>query len=336
MDCGREKLEGGADFMSDLAWRDWRPIAVRASPEGLRVDWANFCGLRFIDSFYSQTVGHALNNPARMIFRRETPIEFMDVLAREAPGIAPSGFIFHLSRCGSTLVSRMLAALSRNIVISEPPPLDQLLQLASGEASLGWLRGLLNIWSRPRNQGERRFYLKFDSWQVRELPLILQAFPDVPWIFLYRDPVEVMVSHRRAMGSQMVPLAIDPRRLGVDPVSIDAANLSEYCARVLARFCATALEFAGRGRGSVVNYTELPEAVTGPIARHFGEHFLPEEIAAMAEAAKMNAKSPMIVFAADSAEKQREADAEIRELVRKWLDEPYRRLEALRLKQDQR
>ena len=76
-----------------------------------------------------------------------------------------------------------------------------------------------------------------------------------------------MVSHQRAMGPQMIPLALDPRRLGVDPASINAVNLSEYSARVLAQFCATALEFAGRGRGKVVNYSELPEAVTGSIAR---------------------------------------------------------------------
>ena len=46
--------------------------------------------------------------------------DLLDQAAAE-PGIDPTGFIFHLARCGSTLVSQMLAALPEHIVLSEAP-----------------------------------------------------------------------------------------------------------------------------------------------------------------------------------------------------------------------
>jgi hypothetical protein len=321
--------------MNGPDWRDWMPIGVYSQSAGLRVDWCNFQGIRFTDSFFQQTVSHALSHPARMLFRRDSPIGFLETLVGSCPGIPPTGFIFHVSRCGSTLVSQMLAAVPANIVLSEPPPFDQVLSLPPVEAARGidprtaWLRGLLSAWGRPR-QGETRFFVKFDSWHILELPLIRQAFPDVPWIFLYRDPVEVLVSHRRVPGAQMVPGVVDPRRLGLDPASIDPAKLGEYTARVLARFYAAALDFAGLGRGLLVNYRDLPAAVPDEIARHFGLDLGADEQAQMAAAGQFNAKNPGLAYQPDSSGKQAEATEEIRQRADLWLGDLYRRLESAR------
>jgi hypothetical protein len=321
--------------MTGSQWRDWMPIAVRCGGPEPVVDWANFRGLRFADPFFRQTVNRALSNPARLLFQRESLIGFLETLARDCPGIPPTGFIFHLSRCGSTLVSRMLAALPENIVVSEPPPFDRVLSLpppglAPGpDPRIAWLQGLLSAWARPRS-GESRFFAKFDSWHLLELPLILQAFPEVPWIFLYRDPVEVLVSHRRVPGAQTVPGIVDPRRLGLDPATVEPAALGEYAARVLAQICSAALTFLGQGRGRLVNYRELPGAVPGGIARHFGVAFTPQEEAQLAAAAQFDAKNPTLPFQPDSAAKQAEATEEIRRRAQTWLGGLYERLEAAR------
>jgi hypothetical protein len=312
------------------------PVAVRNGQSGLVVDWANFSGIRFTDPFFQQTVNHALSFPARMMFRRESPIGLLGDLARESPGIPPTGFIFHLSRCGSTLVSQMLASVPSNIVVSEPPPFDRVLGVAPAAPPAGpdpriaWMRGLLSAWAQTRS-GETRFFVKFDSWHVLELPLILQAFPKVPWIFLYRDPVEVLVSHGRMPGAQTVPGVVDPRRLGLDPASIDPAALGEYTARVLAQVCAAALKYSGSGRGLLVNYLELPGAVTGRIARHFGLALTPEEKVLVDSAAGLDAKNPGFTFQPDSASKQAQATEDIRRRAQAWLGGLYERLEAARM-----
>ena len=62
----------------------------------------------------------------------------------------------------------------------------------------------------------RDYFVKFDSWNTLDLALIRRAFPDVPWIFLYRDPVEVIVSHMRQRGSQMIPGAFEKLMPDVD------------------------------------------------------------------------------------------------------------------------
>jgi hypothetical protein len=309
------------------------PISVRRGPSGPVVDWANFHGIRFTDPFFQQTVNHALGHPARMLFRRESPIGFLETLARDSPGIPPTGFVFHLSRCGSTLVSQMLAAVAANIVVSEPPPFDQVLNFpmsaSAPDPRIASLRGLMSAWARPRG-AETRFFVKFDSWHLLELPAILDAFPGVPWIFLYRDPVEVLVSHHRVPGAQTVPGFVNPRRLGLDPASVDPAAVGEYAARVLAQICKAALAFTGRGRGLLVNYRELPGAVPAAIARHFGAEFTPEEEAGMGAAALRDAKNPSFAFQADSAAKQEEATGEIRRRAQVWLGGLYEQLETAR------
>src|SRR5580658_10714552 len=114
MQGGGAPAEHGPVTMADHSWMQWMPIGLRRRPSGWTATWCFFDGIRPTDPFFQQTVNHALGDPARMLFLRETPVGLLAELAREHPGIAPNGFIFHLSRCGSTLVTRMLASLPRN------------------------------------------------------------------------------------------------------------------------------------------------------------------------------------------------------------------------------
>jgi hypothetical protein len=121
--------------------------------------------------------------------------------------------------------------------------------------------------------------------------------------------------------------------LGLDPATVNPAALDEYAARVLAQLCTAAGDNRGLGRGLFVHYRELPAAIFGSIARHFGLELTPAEIATMTGAARFDAKSPSFVFERDSDAKQREASDEIRDLARVWLAEPYERLESIRRSQ---
>jgi hypothetical protein len=49
-----------------------------------------------------------------------------------------------------------------------------------------------------------------------------------------------------------------------------SADRGEWCARVLAAICGSALEFRGDPAGRFVDYRELPEAAVDHIASHFG------------------------------------------------------------------
>ena len=139
---------------------------------------------------------------------------------------------------------------------------------ATASVAVRALRAIVTTFGRCRAGDERRYVVKLDSWHALALPLFRRAFPEVPWVFLYRDPVEVLVSQMRQRGTQMLPQVLPPRFYGIDD---DGAALDEdYCARVLAAICNAAADNAKLGGGLMIDYRELPAAVMSRIMPHFG------------------------------------------------------------------
>ena len=319
----------------DLA--GWTPIDVRWQNARLLVDWCRLGDVRFTDPFFEQTVARLLRDPARMFFRHQTPVETLEYLTGAQPAVPPTGFIFHLSRCGSTFLAQMLAALDQNIVISEAPAIDQVLSAhrrdprITDARRIAWVRGLVSALARPRRGDERHVFVKFDSWHTLELPLLAEAFPDVPWIFLYRDPVEVLVSHQRQRGSQMIPGGLDPRLLGLDPSAAAALSLDEYAARVLAQIADAALAHAPLGRARFVNFRQLPAVLWESLGEFFGVEWSAADIARMRAVAPFSAKNPTLPHHDDSAAKHAAGSDEIRRLAATWLGDIHAQLEQRRL-----
>lgn len=322
---------------SDLA--GWTPIHVEMGQGKPKVEWCRLGGVRFSDPFFEQTIARGLRNPARLLFQRETSIDVLESIEDVIDGLRPSGFIFHMSRCGSTLVAQMLAALPHSIVISEAPPIDQVLSShlrleVTAEKRITWLRGLVVALTQRHSAQEQHSFIKFDSWHILELPLIRTAFPDVPWIFLYRDPVEVMVSQTKLRGMQMIPGRVDPRIFGLDSAAALQLPIDVYGAQVLARICDAGLHYAASHGGRVVNFSQLPGALIDTIGQLFGLTFTNEDLTRLRTAADANAKNPVLPHQADVAKKQREATPALRQLVSGMLGDRYAALEALRATQE--
>lgn len=314
----------------------WIPIRIYWQESQAMVDWCYLGTRRLSESFFEHTIQHLLWQPFNLVFRHQTPIETLTELQDARPGLPPSGFIFHMSRCGSTLTAQMLAALPQNIIISEAPLIDTVLRAnlhdrrVTEEQRVTWLRGLIGALGQVRNAGERHLFIKFDSWSILDLPVIRRAFPETPWIFLYRDPVEVMVSQVRQRGSQMVPGVLDPRTLGLDFTTARQISLEEYCARALAAICEAAIRFYEPDAAQLVHYRQLPEAVWSSLAGFFGVCYSQEEVEQMRTVAQFDAKNTRLAFEQDSPAKQQLASAEIRALAEQFVRPWYDRLEALR------
>jgi hypothetical protein len=310
--------------VSDLT--GWVPIRYCWENGRPEVDWCYAGTRRFLEPFFDQTVEQFLRLPFNLLFRRQTPVEVLADWQAARPGLAPTGFIFPMSRCGSTLVSQMLAALPQNVVLAEAGPLDGVLRAplrapgVTDEQRIAWLRGLVSALGQARNPEEKHLFIKLDSWHTLELPLIQRAFPGVPWIFLYRNPVEVVVSHIRQRGAQMVPGVLDTASFGLDLAAAGQMAAEDYIARVLARICETALDMHQKtGGGMLVNYEQLPAAITAEVASFFGMAWSAEEKERLTAAARFNAKNPYLFFAPDSAEKQQQATDRIRQVADAWV-----------------
>jgi hypothetical protein len=321
--------------VSAAQFADWMPIRVYWQGNQPTVDWCHLGSLRFTDPFFTGTIEQALRLPFNLLFRRQTPIESLCELQAREPGLPPTGFIFHMSRCGSTLAAQMLAALPKNIVISEASPIDAILNAGfrdpavTDEQRILWLRALLSAFGRRRQQQEEHFFIKFDSWHALDLPLIQQAFPEVPWIFLYRDPVEVLVSHQNMPGAQMIPGAIGAR-IGYSVADVvGQMSMVEYGARVLARICKAAFEHRN-DYGLFVDYRQLPEEVWLLLETHFGVIPSEADLVRMRDAAEFDAKTPGMPFLRDGEKKKRQATKIISALSAKWLAPVHERLQAAR------
>ena len=307
-------------------FHQWAPIRIFSRDSDVFVDWCWAGEQRFEQPFFDNTVEVLLRRPFNLAFRHETPIETLGELHSVDPGLRPDGFIFHMSRCGSTLVSQMLASLGQNIVISEASPIDRVLRAAADrERRIDMLRWLVSVYGRRRD-AEEHFFIKFDSWSTLDIDLIAEAFPDVPWIFLYRDPVEVIVSHMRKRGSQMIPGSMEHVLPSLDLAASLQMPAEQYCARVLARICESAIA-ADRSNALFINYNRLPGAVFDHILGHFKVHYPAVDLQTMTAAAEMDAKTPSLPFVPDSESKRADASDTARTAAREFVEPLYQQIE---------
>jgi hypothetical protein len=257
----------------------WTPIRIFFRGSEALAEWIWTGSRRFTESFFEDTIKEALRSPFTSLIRREMPLDAADRIE----GLAPAGLIFHMSRCGSDRIARMLAALDRAVVISEAGPVDAILQAKLSlpglpkQHHIRWLRQVVASLGQRRSGAESLYFLNLHAWHIHHLPLLREAFPDVPWIFAHRDPREVIASYLREPGRLSLPGAVDPRFLRLRPEDITAFTREDWCKRVVHGFLESADSGRGDPLGLFVDYATLPEAVWGSIAAHFGVQLTAEE-----------------------------------------------------------
>jgi hypothetical protein len=330
---GLDRLSGAP--LTGTRWPPsaWLPGYVVSLGGELAIDWIHFAGERFTGPFFEEALRRAGARPFNALFRyRMTAADFV-ANAEPEGSLAPGGLVFHMSRCGSTLATQMLAVLPDMVALSEPAPLDALVLFAAtrNELDAGWrvaaVRAMVAALGRRRSGEERRYVLKLDTWHILALPLFRRAFPAVPWAFLHRDPVEVMVSQMRMRGIQTMPELMPPGLYGLQPHQVAGQPEEEVCAYVLGMFCRAAADNLADG-GIAIAYPDVAEAVTTRLAPHFGFDLDAAEQAAMAAATRRDAKQPDRTFTADATAKQREASDALRAAAARHMAEPCARLSA--------
>ena len=322
---------GGEDGLEPVL-TGWTPFRVGVDAMGLVVDWCYLGEESFSDPFFEQTVQRCRAKPFNRLFARQTPIETLTGLGKARPGIRPTAFIFHSSRCGSTLFSQLAAALPDTIVISEAPPIDQILSASVSEAQrVAWLRAVLSALGQPRRGDERHFFVKFDAWHVIDLSLIRRAFPDVPFVFLYREPAEVIASQMRMPGIHMIPGMIDSSRIGLDLQGVLRLDREEHCARVLALVYAAAVTHAESGLVTLMNYGELPEAASRQLLEWCGLEATEEIVQRFRRVTEFDAKTPSLPFHPGDVTSRPAPTGRATDAARRFVTPYYERLESIRL-----
>jgi hypothetical protein len=233
----------------------WIPdrIVVDSTGES-RCHWADLTGIRVTDPFFEST----LSRRESRLDRWSTVGELYDEAAT-VPEVADLTFIFHVSRCGSTLLSQLFCLHEGMLVFSEAPLLDEILNSDRPDREALFIAAL-RLLGRLRAGAGDRIVVKTDCWHVFHAARLRRLYPQARFVLLHRRPAAVLASHQKARGMQMVPgaLAHAPFDVQYDP---ERMSLDQYAALVLERIYAAMLEIATVDeRSLLVSYEEgFPE-----------------------------------------------------------------------------
>jgi hypothetical protein len=311
---------GGDQQAADFT--GWIPFKIRITEGEVVADWCYLGDERFTAPFFGDTIRRCMRTFKRPI--RTVPIELLCERRTSHPGVPPTAFIFHGSRCGSTLLAQMAAAMPYTIVLSEAEPIDHVLRAAApAQARIEWLRALISALGQPRF-GERHLIVKFDAWHVLEIDLVQRAFPDVPCVFLYRQPAAVVESQLRMPGLQMVPGTLDPSLFGLDLETAIRLGREEYASRFLGKVYAAAADAAEARRVIAINYSELPSRGYAEVLKWCAPDRPAEALERLHDVARVDAKTPSLPYEATPSKTENQL---VEQMVGRFTHASYQRLE---------
>lgn len=268
--------------------------------------------------------------------------------------IPPNAFVYHESRVGSTLVANSLAAFDpeRNRVYSESSPLINAMKACGFLHGTGCdvaksnavIQDVVYMMGRTDDPDEDRLFFKIQSIGNTYNHNLRAAFPDTPWLFLYREPVQVMMSHlppgRRNMeGAVCLRTKRSPPQLlkelvknrSSDGRSYKDISLYEACAAHLAYLCESAItEHTKSGTGRMVNYAKLPDMLLDDIIpNYFGLPVGEPQRQRVFDVAKNYSKGRQNskTWKDDTQIKEDAASPKVRSAATEFLAESYRTLE---------
>ena len=297
--------------------------------------------VRLDEPFFQQTVDRVKRDKRGELF---TEFDVLPQLEKVLESVPPTGFIFHSSRCGSTLVANACRAIANSIVLSEANAIDKLIARFFTDADgvkvslySVFLRGVVHALGQRRSGNEQHLFIKFACTSFAQIERITRIWPHVPWLFLYRDPIETIVSNVNNPPSWL--LDDDWRVLasitGVSPNEVAAMSLEERCARSIGSFYSHAHALAN-DKSMLLNYNQLSVPVISSVLEFFKVSPSTRELEAIARASGVYSKevSRTRPFEADAGAKQNIASVMVREMAARWSNEPYQRLEQKRLRNE--
>jgi hypothetical protein len=287
----------------------WIPVKLYPEDDSLLCRWLYTGNKDFNEPFFDETISACRSLPENGHLKRS--MSSTDVLAgwvKDIEVIEPTAFIFHISRCGSTLISQMLGMQPSNIVLSEVPFFDDLLRYGKKhhcmEQILPPLKAAIGLYGAKRKAAYQQLFIKTDSWHIHFYKELRALYPAVPFFLLYRKPDEVIRSQQKKRGMQAIPNLLEAAIFGFDPATIGQMNLDEYMGMVIESYLTAFVEILQHDKAAyAINYHDGAMNMVQRIATVTGLPISAEEMVLMQNRAGFHAKFPEQVF---SEEKRNE------------------------------
>lgn len=243
----------------------WIPYRMLTDAEGtVQFRWLYAGTHAFTEPFFDESVSACLSLPQNVPGKFPlTSAEELIRIAEQCESIAPTAFVYHVSRCGSTLLSQLLSCDESNIVLSEVPLLDEILRIPvaahAAPSPEELFRAVLKLLSRKRSGHEQRVFVKTDSWHVLFYDRLQTWYPDASSFLLYRHPKEVGRSQANHPAMHSVPGVIAPALFGLREEEALHMTRETYLDHVLCCYFSTYAEILRRGSTAfAMSYHEGP------------------------------------------------------------------------------
>lgn len=189
--------------------------------------WQEYLADRFLKPFF--------NEEKKSKNKRYLSWQELEEIADGSVSIEPTGFIFHSSRCDSSMLTDALSCIEKNIVIKEAKFIQDVLTLnykedISKEDIKKRLKIAIEIFTRKRFDVEENFFIKFNSWEISYIDIIKELYPNTPILILYASPKKILLSHQKNLGVQMVPRYLEGKVFDSIPSEV---GFSDYPLAVL-------------------------------------------------------------------------------------------------------
>ncbi|MDF2381294.1 hypothetical protein JMG10_07445 [Nostoc ellipsosporum NOK] len=281
---------------------DWIPYRLLQEEGQAMCRWLYVGEKQFTEPFFDSTIGMCqMAEQNSKLKRTLSDPETLKQWKQYADPVAPGALIFHVSRCGSTLVSQLLAASEENIVLSEVPFFDEVLMGRAGVdmplPDVELLSAAIAFHTHKRHAAQQRFFIKVDSWHMFYYNEYRSLFPSLPLILLYREPAAVIRSQLKQAGMHAVP-GLAPSRLF--DFKTRALTREAYMGAVLEKYYQQFLSIAQRDTHAVlVNYVDGAMSMIETINEAAGITPTEEQRAAWRERSQYHAKFPDKSFNGD-------------------------------------
>lgn len=325
--------------MDSVNFGGWRPIRFYIAKGQVMVDWIRLLDEPLREPFFQHGIQSQMQRPFHLAFRRQTPLHDLLAWHEQSPGLDPSLVIFHVSRCGSTLITQALAESPHHLQLSEPAPVDFLLRqaLPSGLIDKAQvvraLRAWVSAWAQRCDSASPRLEsvsLKLDAWNTDKAPLVAEAWPEARWVFLAREPLSVLVSQMRERAFFLVPGTLGACLDGLSLQELAAMHPELYCARVLGDiYAAMAREF-DPARTLLLDHTELPSTIETNVLVHMRWQMSADDRVRMRERITRHGKHPHQAYVPDTETKHSMASDHLQSLTAQWIAPHYQRIQDLR------
>jgi hypothetical protein len=316
--------------------KSWIPVDAVVQNGQPGIEWMDMSGVVFAEPFFNQTVAR-VRNERKDCQSLITSFDELIRLEKVSDSLSPAGFIFHSSRCGSTLVANACRSLTGSLVISEAPVLDKLIsrfftdtdEVGTRELLYSaFLRGAVSALGQRRLGSERHYFIKFSSTSILQFPRIRRIWPRVPALFLYREPTAVIVSNLQNIPEWMTVgsnPATSAAVVGVREEDLGSLGHEEFCARALGRFYSAASSALDENT-LLCNYQDLTAEKLVQLVEFFRVPISTQDAEAIRETAGFYSKDPSRTFAGDTDLKRANASTVARQMAAEWAEEPYQRL----------